>query len=181
MVAPVAIAFHGAIVATGNAKLNAGRNLTATIGGAFSNNSSTVSAGGNIAITAGYFGNNAASNTYHGNVFAGGGGHDLWAYGYSAAVVQAAGSVSINAGSSSNTGTVQGAKVYVGGSLVNGLTSYHQPTPASTLPHAVIDLSGSPTDANGVPLPAVPTAPDAANLPSAPIAPGAAGLSLIHI
>jgi hypothetical protein len=31
---------------TGNAKLNAGRNLTANIGGSFSNNSSSVSAGG---------------------------------------------------------------------------------------------------------------------------------------
>jgi filamentous hemagglutinin len=142
--------------AGGGATLNAGRNFSAMVSGSFSNNASTVQAGGNIDITAASFSNLAAQDTYEGWVFAGGGGHDLKAYGNSASVVKAGGTVHIDAASTTNTGNIDGSQVYLGGSLVNGLTSYNQPTPATTLPHAVIDLSGAPggSPAGTVPQPA---------------------------
>ncbi|MBA3904590.1 MAG: hypothetical protein C0522_13130, partial [Rhodocyclaceae bacterium] len=133
-----------------------------------------VTAGGELSLTASTFANSAGIDTYDGDVFAGGGGHRLIAYGQSAATVQAGGTLTIAAGASSNTGTLTGNSVWLGGSLVNGLTDYNQPTPATTLPQASIDLTAyaPPPAAPATPAPAAAATPVPAALP--PTLPGTA-------
>ncbi|MCL6555921.1 MAG: hypothetical protein K6T56_06130 [Burkholderiales bacterium] len=66
----------------------------------------------------------------YGNVWAGGGNHQLKAFGNASATVQAGGNVVITAGSQTNTGLIQANAVYLGGNLVNGITDYLVATPA---------------------------------------------------
>ncbi|MHB1182033.1 MAG: two-partner secretion domain-containing protein, partial [Sulfuricella sp.] len=117
-----------------SASLSAGRNLTASVTGTLANNASLITAGNDLALQAAAFHNLAAQDSYQGVAFAGGGGHTLVAYGNSAPTVQAGGNVSVTAPAQTNTGTIQGSSVYLGGSLANGLTGYNQPTPATSLP-----------------------------------------------
>lgn len=142
-----------------NASLSAGRNLTASVTGTLANNASQITAGNDLTLSAADFQNLASQDSYQGVARAGGGGHTLIAYGNSAADIQAGGNVSITAPTQTNTGTIQGSSVYLGGSLTNGLTNYHQPTPATTLPHAVIDLSGAPAGTGPGALPGAPASP----------------------
>ena len=161
-----------------NASLSAGRDLTASVTGTLANNAALITAGNDLTLSAAAFQNLAAQDSYEGWAFAGGGGggHDLIAYGNSASTVQAGGNVSITAPAQTNTGTIQGSSVYLGGSLINGLTDYNQPTPATSLPHAVIDLAGTPAGSGSVP--AIPTG--SAFTPTAPaLFSSAAQLSLL--
>lgn len=117
--------------------LSAGRNLSASTSGTLSNQSSLITAGGDIRITADRFDNLAGTDIADGNIFAGGGGHELRAYTAAGTLTQAAGSVSITAPTQTNSGTLTGASAYLGGSaLTNGLTDYRYATPANTLPAA---------------------------------------------
>ncbi|MEN6586581.1 MAG: filamentous hemagglutinin N-terminal domain-containing protein [Sulfuricella sp.] len=169
-----------------NASLSAGRNLNAGVTGTLANNASRITAGNDLTLNAADIQNLASQDTYQGDARAGGGGHTLIAYGNSAADIQAGNNVTLTAATQTNTGTIQGNSVYLGGALTNGLTNYNPPTPATTLPHAVIDLSGAPAGTApgalpGSATPAFPAPPAGATYtPAAPtLFSSAAQLSLL--
>jgi filamentous hemagglutinin len=162
-----------------SASISAGRNLAAQVTGTLANNSSSIAAGGNLTLNAANFQNAATQDSYQGVARAGGGGHTLVAYGNGAAGIRAGGAVAITAPTQTNTGTIQGSSVYLGGSLVNGLTDYNQPTPATTLPHAVIDLSGAPIGAGSAALPIASATPATGALPATPATPATPGLGAL--
>ncbi|HLO65321.1 MAG TPA: filamentous hemagglutinin N-terminal domain-containing protein [Azonexus sp.] len=137
--------------------LSAGRNLAATVTGTLANNGSLITAGQNLSIQANQFDNTAGLNRYYGYIYAGGGYHFLGAFGSASAVTQAVGSVTVTAPSQSNTGTIQGSSIYLGGSAIaNGLTDPHYQTPANTVPNQTINLA-----------PGVAGASNSGNLPGA--------------
>ena len=122
--------------------LSAGRNFTATVAGTLANNGSLITAGQDLNIQANQFDNTAGLNRYYGNIYAGGGYHFLGAFGSASAVTQAVGTLTVNAPTQNNSGTIQGSSVYLGGTAItNGLTDYHYQTPANTIPNQTINLA----------------------------------------
>ncbi len=137
--------------------LSAGRNLGATVSGTLANNGSLITAGQDLSLQANQFDNTAGLNRYYGNIYAGGGYHFLGAFGSASAVTQAAGTLSINAATQNNSGTIQGNSLYLGGSAItNGLTDPRYQTPANTVPNQTIPLA-----------PGLAAAANAGNLPGA--------------
>ena len=137
--------------------LSAGRDLSVNASGTVTNQASILTAGRDVTISAARFDNLAGQTVDYGNVWAGGGSHQLKAFGNASATVQAAGNVTITAGSQSNTGLIQGSSVYLGGSLSNGITDYMVATPAPRLPDAVVNLGNQNLPVGAVFTPNAPT------------------------
>lgn len=146
--------------------LSAGRNLAANVTGTLANNGSLITAGQDLSIQANQFDNTAGLNRYYGNIYAGGGYHFLGAFGSASAVTQAVGTVTVTAPSQSNTGTIQGSSVYLGGNAIaNGLTDPHYQTPANTVPNQTINLApGVASAANNGSLPGATWTPQGATV-----------------
>ena len=120
--------------------LAAGRDLRVTASGTVTNRASILTAGRDVSLSAAQFDNLAGQTIADGNIFAGGGGHEMKAFGNASATVQAGGTVVITAAAQTNTGLIQANAVYLGGNLVNGIADYNVQTPAPRLPDAVINL-----------------------------------------
>ncbi|RZT76340.1 filamentous hemagglutinin [Azospira oryzae] len=132
---------------------SAGRDLNVLVSGLLSNQASLMTAGRDVYIDAGELRNIAGKTVFYGNVWAGGGSHEMKAYLNASATIQAPGIVGITAPTQTNSGLIQGGGIYLGGNLTNGITDYNVQTPATRLPDSVINLGsqGLPAGATFTP------------------------------
>lgn len=138
------------------AVLSAGRNLVTTTSGTLHNDASLITAGGDITLAAATFENTSHTLTtqWHGHwrewkgFFFGYKDHDDWGNsvsGNTTAVVQTVGTLAISAPTQTNNGNLIGSSVWLGGEgLTNGLTDYHRPTAATTIPDSIAALAVPP-------------------------------------